>query len=1432
MNKKMMKRSLALGALMAFVITGSAMAADESYGSTILDKDVTVVDGNLIYTADKNFPALSEGANRSYGLAVEDGGSHTIKLDEGKTLYVNNSLDGAERNYGIALGSKGSLTINGDVVVNSSAIDAQSRAIRSNNGGTFIVNGNLNIMSVSENNQANGFESWGGGINKLNGSATNITIISGGNSAGITSQTGSTVEFAKGNVVTLNIKAAETIWGLDSEAASKLIVNDNITINAQTTAAEHFDPIVGPRPDGYGQWSNGVYSNGGGKVVLNGDVVNITAKTDPNDSIDSCSTGVRGEGYGDIKFADNVTSVINASSNKGEAIGIWNSYYCKGDFGGKSMTINSKSITGNAIGTIIVWSTDTVFNAKDVTINVESRDGKASAIEADNHTQSIDGGNLYASSGVTFNGNASFNVHSTNGEAYGIYAHAAKATEDTSGDKGSINNFNKDTKITATSDNGAAVAVFASGEGYTYEANTGKEYKFEDGLVEVNLNGASELKAAGKTASVALHADRNAIINVFNAQIIEGDVFAVNGGKIIIGGNGTFDGDKYEYHVDSKSSLELIGGTLKVSSIEKALTGEGKLVLKDNGVFETMSGQIFEQGIDQTSDKTVFESTESGKINDIASSKLEFEGGSVVLNDAKYSDAYVQNAKAALGEGIRLTMNGTLVTEEGVNNQSSVDNVAAKGENVIQTQVTAKADQNLLIGKKLDHVENVEGIKVKDSVENGFGVAALDMAAGSTGMIITDNAEVTLVGTNGELVTVDGKAEEALNVFVGTTELVDDSNSTAGILNVGNVQKDSTLTGNVAINGKDSALNVTGNTSITGDLILNNGTVNAVEGNLGAIVIVKEGTKDSTITGNVSGILSVEQNAILNVGTADASASTSFENVQLNGSTVCFDPDWDKAAGQHGWAFKQNVDGNILGARNNYVTIGDVDTTVAKTMFEKTGLKFGEKDITAVLYLAGNQTLADNGSIYVDGSKSASGDFGTATAGSFNAAANSVTMVDGSKIQSTAALSGVKESSVDENAKLYIDGAKKNETYKILAGTGINGVWEVGNILSDNSLLKFEAVQGNDATKFDVTATLQKVNAAYDNQVIIGNIIDHTLDKHEDSVAAGFFMGAVSDKVNASKEAQISALNSAGAMNELAGVAHSTYAVSNILTDAVADHVSLSNEYDHDSDIWAHYVHNKENVEGLAVANFGADYDAQYNGIVVGGDFYKKDNVVAGAALTYVDGNINGSTLAARTENDAEFYGVSVYGSVTDNDNAVIGDISYLHGKHDITQRNSGVNLTGDPETDAFSVGVRVEKEISAKAGKFVPYAGIRYMHVGTANYTNSIGMSYDADDANLFLLPVGLKYSTETKAGKWTFRPVAEVGYVWAIGDTDSSQTVSLNGAADGFGYDVTDDGSYFARVGVEAESNNVTYGLGYEYQKGDSVKANKWMANLNFKF
>ena len=116
---------------------------------------------------------------------------------------------------------------------------------------------------------------------------------------------------------------------------------------------------------------------------------------------------------------------------------------------------------------------------------------------------------------------------------------------------------------------------------------------------------------------------------------------------------------------------------------------------------------------------------------------------------------------------------------------------------------------------------------------------------------------------------------------------------------------------------------------------------------------------------------------------------------------------------------------------------------------------------------------------------------------------------------------------------------------------------------------------------------------------------------------------------------------------------------------------------------------------------------------------------------------------------------------------------------------------------------------------------------------TNSIGLAYDTEDANLFMLPVGVKYSSEIyNENGWTVRPIAEVGYVWAFGDTDTNQTVSLNGASNSFGYDIADGGSWVGLVGIQAVKDDWTFGVSYSYQDSDHSESKKWYVDAKYSF
>ena len=1058
-------------------------------------------------------------------------------------------------------------------------------------------------------------------------------------------------------------------------------------------------------------------------------------------------------------------------------------------------------------------------------------------------------------------------------------------TEGSGQGKLTLNNVNVTGDVMAEYD-GAEVEInggtFTEVEYYEYDDDhnylLGTAGNFvTDGYTEVHAEKGGKVTINDAVLNTGVSAFGNGSeVTVNNSSIsTKGSIFALEGGRIYLNGDAntvySVDGEDVfmvlttkEDGTSDESLIEINGGTLKAENL-RYLVGKddsnhwlaelkndgyvitkGGIVLKDNGVIETKGDQIFARGVDVSSDEAVLASTSGAVTNDA----ISYEGGTLRLTDEKYSLNYVNSAKDALidyqsDSETKIVMTGTLVTGSGNNeNEIDVNDAASIGDDIELDQVIVNADKNLLVGSDSDNASgNFDGVVVEDKVANGFSAGKLNLAAESKGMVITNAKNVTLGGSaGGNLITVDDKIVN-VKVVVGTDSVVEGADKQTGSFTIGNRLATSdteyTLYGSVTVNN-DSTLNVNGKTNVTNGVTINGGSVNVGNGTLETTDVTANG--NSTITGTAKvDTLTGASDAVINVGNDKAAGKVTVNNAALNGATVFLDPMWVDGteitdasqmavAGTDG---KVAADGKYVVGRNSVMSFGVGNNEKAQETFDKTGLTWGE-DATAGLYINGSVGLT-NGAVVVDGGMEKV-PANTIANGAFTAAANSIVMVNGQAINDeneSAAITEAKNVDVADTSKLYIDGAKKGETYKVLAGSGIDQGWADDNIISDNSLIIFAGDHTGD-DNFDVTASYDKVNNVYgEGAVVIDSVVDKTLaDKNAGDKAFDFFNAAANANNNATKAAQIAAFNSAANMGELAGVNHGTYSMSNAMTDAVAHHLSLATHGEQDKDIWAHYIHNKEDIDGMDFGGVDGSYEAQYNGIVVGSDLYKNGKTTAGIALSYADGNINGSNIASSTKNDAEYYGASLYGRIDNGDSAILGDISYMHSDNDITQNNSGHEITASADADAFSIGIRAEQAYKAGAGKFVPYAGIRYMHLGAGDYSNSLGMEYNADDQNLWLLPVGVTYSAEVQSGDWTVKPIAEVGYVWTMGDRDTDQTVSLNGASDTFGFETADSGSFIGRLGIEAEKSDVTYGLSYEYQKGDTVKANKWMANLTWSF
>lgn len=302
------------------------------------------------------------------------------------------------------------------------------------------------------------------------------------------------------------------------------------------------------------------------------------------------------------------------------------------------------------------------------------------------------------------------------------------------------------------------------------------------------------------------------------------------------------------------------------------------------------------------------------------------------------------------------------------------------------------------------------------------------------------------------------------------------------------------------------------------------------------------------------------------------------------------------------------------------------------------------------------------------------------------------------------------------------------------------------------------------------------------------------------------------------------ALEHAAAIAEMAGVTHGTYGFAQDFSGMIADHKGEG------SGIWANYLRQDKKVDGFQVAGRKAKYDVKYNGFLIGSDLISDENSRTGIAFAYADGS-HTEKDGVTGKNDTKYYGGDVYHHFTAGGIQYKADIGFIKSDNDLEQTQPGTTIKGSVDGNAFFAGIRAEKEIALGASSLTPYAGLRYYRIHTGDFTDSLGMKHETENANLWNLPVGVEFRHEVKNGNWSLTPVAEIGYNFAMGDKDTKETVSLGDAADTFSFDIGES-AFLARLGVEAENSTWTLGGGYRYQKGSDTQSNQWYIQAGYRF
>lgn len=493
----------------------------------------------------------------------------------------------------------------------------------------------------------------------------------------------------------------------------------------------------------------------------------------------------------------------------------------------------------------------------------------------------------------------------------------------------------------------------------------------------------------------------------------------------------------------------------------------------------------------------------------------------------------------------------------------------------------------------------------------------------------------------------------------------------------------------------------------------------------------------------------------------------------------------------------------------------------------------GTLQVSAGSKLITNQMkLANDSTVTVDGTNSSYTIKGTDNTVSGDAkieATNggSVTLAEGAGIKAEAGtdnkvktiITADSSSTVDvRKGSLYIANAKKDGTVYDVSTAVKSGTENKGNdfdkIYGDSRRTK--AVEKDANGNYTFKSNIDEISKNSPISHILKEA-DENEGKLTDFVDKAFGEGTTDAQAN-------NALEHAAAIAEMAGVTHGTYGFAQDFSGMIADHKGEG------SGIWANYLRQDKKVDGFQVAGRKAKYDVKYNGFLIGSDLISDENSRTGIAFAYADGS-HTEKDGVTGKNDTKYYGGDVYHHFTAGGIQYKADIGFIKSDNDLEQTQLGTTIKGSVDGNAFFAGIRAEKEIALGASSLTPYAGLRYYRIHTGDFTDSLGMKHETENASLWNLPVGVEFRHEVKNGNWSLTPVAEIGYNFAMGDKDTKETVSLGDAADTFAFDICES-AFLARLGVEAENSTWTLGGGYRYQKGSDTQSNQWYIQAGYRF
>ncbi len=857
------------------------------------------------------------------------------------------------------------------------------------------------------------------------------------------------------------------------------------------------------------------------------------------------------------------------------------------------------------------------------------------------------------------------------------------------------------------------------------------------------------------------------------AKVVVNSDFALD--KIVLGAKGEVEvSDKF-----TVGNLYIFNGNSKITNNGTVVIGEVTLTDGDLGtsVFDNTNGTIYTKvgNVATLTNGTAATTTFGGLVKDEGKIYDNVTTGTMKLADMT---AY----KTAIGN---LTFLKVTATDE-KGNAPTFDAAAKVGLTSPATTVTAAATDN----------------KVELDTSEG-NVTVANVSTDAKDVTLTGGNSLTLAGSG----TLFGDKVEAVNVKGATLVLGHEEFADA----------EGTVTGAVKLTDQGKFNVVAGSYKLGGLVTADENTTVNVNGGALATAYLTAGAQNVTVT---DGILAVKGNEPQVVAPADANDSfknavsiegAKFEQVQqgsTNTGVIAAGTDDLKAVA----AAVESVYGDELDGKNIvYVT-------------KQT--KFTNEPTNATNYLIDVAQVAAT-----DGYKPADGVISGTVAGG-----NGVTVT----------LQNVKAVALNDKAgekTLKVATTVSNNTdvdfLNWFYGTGYSTV-RSGALEADTGSVTFQANASAlaETNGMVIGKLVEKLvdEVATETNEVVNELATGTVGYHAAvEEQAGKLVDAGSlkseDKQNYIDNAMdlyFSQIEAATEMALAGGVFGTSLDINDQVTGAVERRTSLANLNAPRTvgfTPWVDVFGTKNEAKRIYDGTSG--YEADIYGAVLGFDYTASCGGTLGVAFNVGQADANSTNISeAKIENDADFYGVSLYAAQTFGDFNVRADFGYTQVKNDLSMAGVTKTWKESQDADMITFGVGTKYLVQAGALNVVPHAGIRMTRIDLDD--SKFGGEYEA--MTVYQLPLGVTFSGTFEQAGWKVAPMVDLTVVPTFGDKNA-EVKFYGGASDVVR--AVDSNPIRATLGVEAQKGAWTFGVNYGLTAGSDDRLNNSLnANARYTF